>query len=74
MADEADLAGDLIDGEMESILAARRREAERQAARGTAITCEECGDDIPEARRKKNPGVRTCVPCQTRLENIGVRR
>ncbi len=74
MADEADLAGDLIDGEMESILAARRRESERRIARGSAVTCDECGDTIPRERRKKNPGVRTCVPCQTELEKVRMRR
>jgi len=26
--------------------------------------CEECGDSIPEARRKVVPGVRLCVACQ----------
>lgn len=26
--------------------------------------CEECGEAIPEARRKAVPGVRLCVPCQ----------
>lgn len=26
--------------------------------------CEECGVDIPEARQKLIPGVRTCVDCQ----------
>jgi phage/conjugal plasmid C-4 type zinc finger TraR family protein len=26
--------------------------------------CEECGAEIPEARRKAIPGVRLCVPCQ----------
>ena len=26
--------------------------------------CEECGDPIPETRRKALPGVRLCVPCQ----------
>ena len=26
--------------------------------------CEECGEDIPEARRKAVPGVRLCVACQ----------
>lgn len=26
--------------------------------------CEECGKDIPEARRKALPGVRLCVNCQ----------
>ncbi|NQF23332.1 TraR/DksA family transcriptional regulator, partial [Enterobacter hormaechei] len=26
--------------------------------------CEECGDPIPEARRKAIPGVRLCIVCQ----------
>ena len=28
------------------------------------VECEECGDPIPEARRKALPGVRLCLPCQ----------
>lgn len=32
------------------------------------MTCEECGDDIPEDRRKAYPSARTCIPCQTWLE------
>lgn len=31
---------------------------------GTA-DCVECGDPIPEARRKALPGVTTCVACQS---------
>jgi phage/conjugal plasmid C-4 type zinc finger TraR family protein len=31
---------------------------------GTA-ECVECGDDIPEARRKAMPGATACVNCQT---------
>lgn len=27
--------------------------------------CVECGDEIPEARRKALPGARTCVSCQS---------
>ena len=27
--------------------------------------CEECGEEIPEARRLALPGARTCVPCQS---------
>ena len=27
--------------------------------------CTECGEDIPEARRRALPGVRTCVACQS---------
>ncbi len=36
---------------------------------GESLThCEECGDDIPEARREAMPGVRYCVKCQSELE------
>jgi phage/conjugal plasmid C-4 type zinc finger TraR family protein len=27
--------------------------------------CEECGEEIPPARRLALPGARTCVPCQS---------
>ncbi len=27
--------------------------------------CVECGEEIPEGRRRAMPGVRTCVPCQS---------
>lgn len=30
--------------------------------------CEECGGEIPEARRKAMPGVRYCVGCQSERE------
>jgi phage/conjugal plasmid C-4 type zinc finger TraR family protein len=30
--------------------------------------CEDCGDPIPDARRKAMPGVRYCVRCQSDLE------
>ena len=30
-----------------------------------ADLCEECGDRIPDARRRALPGTRTCVPCQS---------
>jgi phage/conjugal plasmid C-4 type zinc finger TraR family protein len=40
--------------------------------------CVECGDDIPEARRKALPGARTCVSCQSgrdsRIVLVGVNR
>ena len=34
--------------------------------------CEECGDDIPIARRQAMPGVRFCVACQSILEKEAV--
>lgn len=30
--------------------------------------CEECGNDIPQARREAIPGVRLCVACQSELD------
>ncbi len=40
--------------------------------------CVECGDEIPEARRRALPGVRTCIGCQSahdrRPVNIGFNR
>ena len=44
----------------DAILAAR---AAMPAGEGTD-ECVVCGEDIPEARRRAIPGVRTCVPCQ----------
>jgi phage/conjugal plasmid C-4 type zinc finger TraR family protein len=36
---------------------------------GESLThCEECGEAIPEARRKAMPGVRYCVRCQSEVE------
>lgn len=32
------------------------------------MDCDECGEEIPEARRKAIPGVRLCVECQSELE------
>ena len=31
----------------------------------STLQCVECDDDIPEARRKALPGVRTCIQCQS---------
>jgi phage/conjugal plasmid C-4 type zinc finger TraR family protein len=32
--------------------------------------CEECGNDIPEARRQAIKGVRLCVACQQELDQL----
>lgn len=29
-------------------------------------TCHECGEDIPEGRRKASPGCKYCVECQAK--------
>lgn len=43
--------------------------ARSRLSKGESSThCEECGVDIPEARRKAIPGVRLCLNCQSELE------
>lgn len=42
----------------------------KQRSQPSAEFCEECGEDIPEARRKLVPGVQLCVYCQERLERF----
>ena len=39
--------------------------ARRNLPSGESLAfCEECGDPIPEARRRAMPGVRLCISCQ----------
>jgi len=49
-------------------VAAVRRELEKQAQQPSAEECEECGDEIPLARRMAIPGVQLCVFCKERQE------
>ncbi len=44
--------------------------AREQLPQGISLThCEECGEPIPEARRKAIEGVRLCIECQTEQES-----
>lgn len=46
------------------------RRARSRLPKGESLShCEECGDAIPPARREAIPGVRLCVPCQSRLDD-----
>ncbi|OAB58819.1 hypothetical protein AY599_20130 [Leptolyngbya valderiana BDU 20041] len=45
-----------------------RRARSRLAQGPSREECEECGEAIPEARRKAIPGVRYCVACQSELD------
>ncbi len=52
---------DQIDATVEDAIS----HARSQLPRGESLkTCEECGNNIPPARRKAVPGVRLCVTCQ----------
>lgn len=55
--------------QMESTLNDAVQRARSQLPRGESLElCAECGDPIPDARRKAIPGVRLCVACQSELD------
>lgn len=56
---------DQIDASLEDAIALARS----RLPEGDSLTyCEECENEIPEARRLAVPGVRLCVNCQTELD------
>ncbi len=56
---------DQIDASVEDAVArARSRIPRGESAR----LCEDCGEEIPEARRVAVPGVRRCVACQVEAD------
>jgi phage/conjugal plasmid C-4 type zinc finger TraR family protein len=64
--------------EQEEIAAAIQSEvarARRSLGGGEGLReCAECGDEIPEARRRAVPGVRRCVTCQAEADRQEVQR
>ena len=49
------------------------RRAQARMPRGEAEThCLECGEAIPEARRRAMPGARSCVGCQSVRDRVPV--
>jgi phage/conjugal plasmid C-4 type zinc finger TraR family protein len=66
MPDEADLAQEVN----ERLLADALADHQRRQPVGPGLThCEDCDEEIPEARRQAVPGCRRCVSCQEILEN-----
>ena len=60
-APEGGVTDQIEDTIADGVRAARAR---LPVGEGTA-QCVECGEDIPEARRRALPGARTCVKCQS---------
>ncbi|MDN5861909.1 MAG: DksA/TraR family C4-type zinc finger protein [Salinisphaera sp.] len=54
-----------IDASIEDALVAVRS---RMSAGASAERCDECGEQIPIARRRAVPGVRLCVHCQDQAD------
>lgn len=65
MADKADLAGEIIDANLSSALHRSRL----PTTVATDPWCEECGEEIPQARRHAAPWATTCTECQSIREN-----
>jgi len=56
---------DQIDASVEDAIA----QARRRLPKGESLErCEDCGEEIPEARRLAVPGVRRCVACQSEVD------
>lgn len=66
MADLLDLAAEREELERASLIASRHRPAPAHTI--SATHCEECGGDIPAARRLAVPGCEYCVDCQRLAE------
>lgn len=45
-----------------------QRQLAKQALEPSLEECEECGDEIPEARRLAMPGCKLCVFCKEKQE------
>jgi phage/conjugal plasmid C-4 type zinc finger TraR family protein len=60
-------AGDnAVNDQIDATIADAIKRVRSRAPKGPSLThCEECGAQIPDARRKAVPGVRLCVSCQT---------
>ena len=56
---------DQIDAPVDSAV---KRARSRLAHGESLLDCEECGEPIPEARRRALPGVRFCIACQAEAD------
>jgi len=61
MADSADIAAEIQERRMAAALSNRPTWSGVDMARAD---CEECGDQIPAARREAAPWATTCIECQ----------
>ena len=67
MADNADIAAELMERRMEAALSSRLS----LRIPNTDPECEDCGNEIPKPRRDALPWATTCVECQSLRERRG---
>ena len=65
MADDIDMAQEAYERSMNYALA---KQLSHQAGGDSLTHCENCEEEIPEARRLAVPGCKRCVKCQESLE------
>jgi len=65
IVDQADRAQQIEQQRIDDALAQRQSESGHSAA-----VCDECGEEIPEARRKAVEGCTRCVGCQEAVERM----
>lgn len=64
MADAVDHAGDVIERNLANALA-QHQLPEFAGVDWARLECEECGEEIPAARREAAPWATTCIECQS---------
>jgi phage/conjugal plasmid C-4 type zinc finger TraR family protein len=69
MADNADIATELMERRMEAALA--KRPVWMGVDMAISPVCEDCGFEIPQARRSAAPWATTCIECQGIREQRG---
>lgn len=68
MADVFDQATAREETDRDAAIKAHLHAQAVKAARPSLHDCEDCGDEIPQARREAVPGCRTCCDCGTKRE------
>lgn len=60
-----------VQDQIDATVAAGVQRAKSLLPSGDSLThCETCRAEIPEARRQAIPGVRYCLECQAKLEQV----
>lgn len=68
MPDDMDFVQDECARNTQQAIMATRRKVLAAAGSSSATRCEECGEPIPELRRRAMPGCSMCVECQRSAE------
>ncbi|MGH8457081.1 MAG: TraR/DksA C4-type zinc finger protein [Stenotrophobium sp.] len=68
MVDEADISAEAEETARRASVAAVL--GRKKTAAESFTECQECGEEIPEARRRAAPGCRLCIVCARKSERV----